>query len=559
MLIVRRAALVLLCALILVSSGATLAADVSFTLADLSQPRATIVIADQPSPCASEAATILQATLTQMSGSTLPIRKESEFKGDFPAVLVGMTEATKKAGVDIAQDEDAGDRYVIRVSADQILLVGNDAGQLRGSAYAVYDLLERLGCGWYGPDPAWQVIPKRDTIVAPALSVDEKPAFAFRNIWAVSAVGKPLTDAWRLGGKYVAQAHAFDALLPRDKYAKDHPDWFGPKQPCLTHPEVIGLVTKHFRERLDKEKGTVTFSLSANDALGFCDCPRCRAVGNASALNLHFANAIARNLARTHPGRYLLTFYGFWGTHDAPFPMLEAEPGVCMMLVNEGNHLHPVDERERPDISQIVGRNNTREMIALDSWKRTGALLGIYEWWIPSLNHPAWKTSPWYGVETTLGNLRLWQREGVKYLTYESHGEANNGFPLRWPLYYAGARGMWDPAVDARRIMSEACVKLFGPAADAMQRYYAIFEKAMGDSTIPAKSWRLPSPEKIYAPQTASAAAAALDEAAKLAADDAARTRIAQERALFDQLKTLLADLCAAPRDARPSKANPGM
>jgi hypothetical protein len=55
------------------------------------------------------------------------------------------------------------------------------------------------------------------------------------------------------------------------------------------------------------------------------------------------------------------------------------------------------------------------------------------------------------------------------------------------------------------------------------------------------------------------AAGAALDEAAKLAADEAARARIAQERGLFDQLKALLADLRAAPRDAQPSKANPGM
>ena len=344
----RSTALVLMCSVILVSVTAAPAADAGFTLVDSGQPRATIVIADNPAPCSQEAATVLQATLSQMSGATLPIIKAGAFTGDSPAVLVGMSELSKKAGVDITQDEDAGEHYVISVSADRILLVGNDAGQLRGSAFAAYDLLQRIGCGWYGPDPDWQVIPKRDTAIVPAMNVDEKPAFAFRQICAVGAVGKPLTDAWRLGGKYVAQSHAFDYIIPREKFAEQHPDWFGPKQPCLTHPDVIELVTKQFRQRLDSEKGIVTFSLSANDALGFCDCPRCRAVGNASALNLYFANAIARNLNKTHPGRFLLTFYGFWATHDAPFPMLKAEPGVCMMLVNEGNHTHPVDEPERP-------------------------------------------------------------------------------------------------------------------------------------------------------------------------------------------------------------------
>jgi hypothetical protein len=162
-------------------------------------------------------------------------------------------------------------------------------------------------------------------------------------------------------------------------------------------------------------------------------------------------------------------------------------------------------------------------------------------------------------VQTALRNLRYWHREGVKYLVYQSDGEEGTGFPLRWPLNYAGARGAWDPNVDARKIMHEACVKLYGPAADAMQGYYFTFEQAMDACQIPVKSWRLPSPEKIYSPQVESAAAAALDEAGKLAADDAARARIAQERALFNQLKVLLASLRATPRDAKPSKANPGM
>jgi len=522
-------------------------------------PKATIVLADKPSPCAAEAAEALRSVLERMSGARLTIQKESKVQGSETVILVGMSEAVRKAGIEIPQDEDAGDHYVIRADPRQIILAGNDGGQLRGSAYAVYDCLERLGCGWYGPDPAWHVIPKRDTLSVPALRVDEKPAFAFRNNWLASSQGPPLTDAWRLGGKYINQSHAFDSLIPREKYIQEHPEYFGPKQPCLTNPDVIEIVTNQFRARLDQEKGIVSFSVSANDALGFCDCPRCRAVGNAGALNLHFANAIARNLAQTHPNRYLLTFYAFWGTHDAPFPPLKAEPGVCVVIVNEGNHLHPLDEPERPDISQIIDRNNTRELIALDGWKHTGAILGIYEWWIPACNHEDWKKGPWYSVDTTLRNLRFWKRQGAKYLMYQSGDEKGNGFPLRWPLYYASARGMWNPDVDARQIMSQACEKLYGPAGESMQRYYHVFEQAMDACPIPAKSWRLPSPEKIYSPQTESTAARVLDEAEKLATDPDAKVRIAQERALFDQFRKLLADLRNSPRESTPSNANPGM
>ena len=34
------------------------------------------------------------------------------------------------------------------------MLLGNDDLQLTGTTYAAYDLLQRLGCGWYGPDSA---------------------------------------------------------------------------------------------------------------------------------------------------------------------------------------------------------------------------------------------------------------------------------------------------------------------------------------------------------------------------------------------------------------------
>ena len=530
-----------------------------FVLAEKGQSKAVIVIGDAAAPAAKDAAQALSKVVGQMSGATIPVVSESKAPAGQPTILVGMSEAARRAGIDIVQDGDAGERYVIRVSPDRIALVGNDGGQLRCSAYAVYDLLQRLGCGWYGPESLWQVIPKQDTIIAPAMQADEKPAFAYRYVAAVLRAGRPLADAWRQGGKYIQHPHALDRLLPRAKYLKDHPDYFGVKQLCLTHPEVIDIVTKQFRQKLDEQPGVGTFSLSANDALGYCDCPRCRAVGNASACNLYFANAIARKLAETHPGRYLLTFYAFWGTHDAPFPMLKAEPGVCVMIVNEGNHLHPLTDRERPDITQVIDRSNTRELIAFDGWKKTGALLGVYEWWIPVCNHPDWLKSPWYGVDTALRNLRFWQEQGVKYLVYQSDGEEGSGFPLRWPLYYAGARGSWDPKVDAKQIMQEACVKLYGPAAEAMQRYYAAFEKAMDPCQIPMKSWRLPSPEKIYTPPVESAAAGALDEAEKLATDDAAKARIAEERGQFNRLKALLGELRAAPRDAQPSKANPGM
>jgi len=545
------------CVALLSTSVFLEAAD--FVLVDQGGARAVIVVADTPRLNAQQAAAALQETVARMTGVKLPIRHESDYANEAPPILVGMSKLAAKAGVKVEQHKDAFDHYVLRVDEDHIILVGNDGGRLRGTPYAVYDLLQRLGCGWYGDEPLWHVIPKRNTLSAPPMDLDERPAFVDRQMSSLWRIDQAVLDAWRLGSWHVAHSHAFEQLVPRDLYAKDHPDYFGEKQPCLTHPDVIEIVTRQYRDELDKGEGVVAFSLSVNDALGFCDCDRCRAVGNASALNLHFANAVARNLAKTHPNRYLLTFYAFWGTHDPPYPPLRAEPGVCVMQVNEGNHIQPWDKPERPDIGQIIDRNNTRELIAFESWKRTGAQLGIYEWWIPSCDHEEWRQVPWYSGETTLRNLRFWKRQDVRYVAYQTGVGDETGLPIRWPLFYVGARGMWNPELTAERIMREACEKLYGPAARPMLRFYQVIEKAMADSTLLAKSWRLPSPEKIYTPQVQAQAAAALDKAASVDADTLVHARIAAEQKMWDRAKRLMAKLRVNPQGGRPSKANPGM
>lgn len=527
------------------------------------QPRAVIVTADAPVPSARDAADALQKTISQMTGATLPIRTESEFNGRAVPILVGQSSLTAKAGVVVEQDYGAGDHYVIRAQGRRVILVGNDAGRLRGTAYAAYDLLQRLGCGWYGPDPAWQVIPRTQTLAVPAMQIEERPAFLLRDNWVVQRLGPPLADAWRTGGWRLDHGHAFERWLPRKQYEAEHPDWFGKGQPCLTHPQVIETVTRRLRERLDLEggeKGLVSFSLSANDNDEFCECDRCKAAGNVSARYLAFVNTIARNLATTHPNRYLLTFYAYWTVHEPPEPMLRAELGVCVMQVNEGNHMKPWDWPESERIRKLDRNdNNYREVVAFEGWQKTGAILGIYEWWIPRANRPVWGMVPWYSGETALRNLRYWAKGGVRYLTYQTGMEEGNGFPLRWPLYYVGARGMWDPSLTSRQIMAEACDKLYGSASRPMQRYYEIVERAMLDApeTLRGFAWKLPGPEDIYPPEIEAAAAAALEEAGRVAVEPAVTARIDQELAIWDRARQAIAKARQAAAEEKKSATQP--
>ena len=170
------------------------------TLTAKGRPAAVIVLADDPGEVAREAAGVLERHLQQMSGARLDIVSSSQFaksnKSERSAVFVGMSRFVRNAKVEIEQDRDGNDHYVLRKVGDRLYLAGNDAGQHRGTAYAVYELLQRLGCGWYGPDKLWQVVPTRKTITVGPLDVDERPAFVMRHIWlAGEGGGHELLDA----------------------------------------------------------------------------------------------------------------------------------------------------------------------------------------------------------------------------------------------------------------------------------------------------------------------------------------------------------------------------
>jgi len=499
-------------------------------LADRTKAYATIVIPNHAPRNVLDAALACQNIVQKMTGVWLPIQSESTFKRNSAMILVGMSDLARKRAVNVNQSFRLGDHYVIRVGADYLALIGNDAQDLRGSAYAVYDLFQKLGCGWYGPDQLWQVIPTRDTLtIRPDdVETDQHPGFTMRNIWLVSPrrTGQELVDAWRLGKRWVYDAHAMKSLVPRKQYGQDHPDWFSniterKWQPCFTHPEVIELVAGKLRHRIEREqKELIGISISPNDNPKFCNCQRCRSVGNRSARMLYFANALARNLRKTHPGRFILNFVAYWVTHAPPNPPITAEPEVSIAFVNEGNHIQPWSNPEPAHLAKR-GRSNTREIRDFNGWKKTGVTMGIREWWIPGCKDKAWRAVPWYSGQTAILNLRYWQKAGVRYIHYETGYENNDPFPLRWPLYYVAARGLWDPAVTSDQVMREACDKLFGPASHHMFAFYHELEQAAAEQKLyGGKNWHLPPVHCIYSEKIVDAATRHLDQAAAAAAHD---------------------------------------
>jgi hypothetical protein len=136
--------------------------------------------------------------------------------------------------------------------------------------------------------------------------------------------------------------------------------------------------------------------------------------------------------------------------------------------------------------------------------------------------------------------LRYYRANGVKYLFYESYGaEVLQDAPLRWPLAYVVARGMWNPDLTAEQILKPACQRLFGEAAAPMLAFYMECAKDLEQCPLHAVNWGLPNPRSVYTPEAIAKLDGFLTEASQKAENGQpeARQRIQDTVACWKKAK----------------------
>ena len=226
-----RATLIALAAAFGAAASAAFAAPAPFVFADEGRARAAVVVGKDAGPGAEFAARELVDYLNRMTGARFPVAT-SPLKG-WNTIHIGRP----------LSGDDRYEAFRIRASKDgrTLDLAGNDE---RGNAYAVYDLLETLGCGFWSPDN--ETVPfVTNLVLAAGYEKSDAPAFSFRNS------DEPFGDlAWVLKLRANTNRHRRD-LQPRltamggdafeqishslgncqwvrsSTFYKDHPDWYG--------------------------------------------------------------------------------------------------------------------------------------------------------------------------------------------------------------------------------------------------------------------------------------------------------------------------------------------
>lgn len=448
-------------------------------LAANGQATATIVrsSADQSVVAAAQ---VLQECVRKLVGVELPIVDDgAPVTG--AAVLVGQCQASLPADLPPA---DAGpEAYAIRVRDGHLILTGRKPWCVE---FAVYSFLEDdLGVRWFVPGPLGEYIPPhaQGELTVQVTPRVVAPDFSPR-IWSGNSI-VPEWATWNRRNKISLSSdlpwrqfqNNIYRVFPPSKYAAEHPEyyplingqrWIPPDdnaanwRPCESNPDVIRLTVEYARRWLDEHPEANGFSVGMDDISHLCQCPDCIALDpdpeaykrrDYSDRHYWFVNTIARELARTHPDKYIGTLI-YSIARKPPTRIDVLEPNVF-------GYITQCEAEWWREGLRAQDEALTRE------WRRRCQHLCRYTYW-----GLGW-TTPRY--------FPHWLAEAIK-LDHELgfHGqyvEVYTNWPNTGPMVWAASKLLWDADLDLNALLDEFMTKMFAEAAPEMAAYYQHLER----------------------------------------------------------------------------------
>ncbi len=532
-------------------------------------PRSGIVIADDASKIAHKAASELQTFIEMISGAQLPICTVSEMRDNNSQtwILVGPSKAVEELNIPIPKGYTYAAKeegFVLRTIDSRLIVAGNDDDPYQGTLYAVYDLLERLGCRWYFPGEFGQVIPKQSTIALPDLNITSKPSFPLRNIWLSGWADR--TDGyeeWCDWNKMNRRIYAFPGdgsirnLAPPDEYFEEHPEIYALSEEgervakgsfgihgqqeetmlCLSNPLTVEIASKTICDYFKEHPEINSYGFSPPDGAPRCFCDDCVA-GEHGFMNerdskpslsdtyFNFVNNIAWKVCEEYPDRYIVTLA--YSNRVRPPEGLDQpfHPNIIVQIARLGMcAIHPIDS---PNC--LLSR---RYLATIKAWSRIAPQLMIYDY----DPHADLSRFPFWNVHSLRENMPLYHKYGVIGFTTEAH----NTFLRTGLNYYIRAKLMWDVNADVDALLDDFYKNFFGPAAGPMKHFIESIESMLEHSpthlrwTSSGTDW----PE-IFDANQVNKIGAYLDQAEALGKSEEVLSRIRAYRAMHQYMHIYL-------------------
>ena len=489
-----------------------------FSIVKDGKATSTIVISTNASDKVREAAEDLQASIQKMSGATIPIGYDSVDRTNGNFILVGPSKYTELLGIEQPTGYPDNEKVILKRAGNYLVLMGNDDQAFIGTQYAVTMFLEKQGCGWFGPDELWQVYPSTQNISVGSLDIEHTPKFTHRRT-RVNDSAPNIADRWYMGGMKSMTGHFLPTIIPKATYFQTHPEWFslidGKRdasatwwQYCYSNEAFAEEVAKKVIEEFDRNPDLESIPVTPNDGWNddWCECSECSKYASYTDVVLEFANRVARQVAKKYPNK-TISILSYHATWFAP-KTVKAEPNVEVMFCRETSMTSPIEDGlymgdTRDPITQNIYKTSWKDNFLSYIQSASVQNVSIWEWYCIAADKKVWKDIPWVQGDVAIRNQNFWKANGAEYIFYDSgplaaYSETNKDFPLRWPLWYVAAKGMWDASLTGDEILMDACTKLYGNAANEMYGYYQALATASEECTAYSMTWVPPEPSQMY-------------------------------------------------------------
>lgn len=478
----------------------------------------TILVGANPTPPESLAAAELSRYLGAMTGARFPVATSS---GGRKAIVVRVAPRAADNRMATASarviDEEG---YSITVHGDTLAL---GAASGRGALYAVYDLLERLGCRWLAPELGFyrgsgEVVPSRPTLTYESRdAVRERPAMALRTLdveeglshdsaslqriveWMPKARynvlqvpvdfgggGRVRWDNWRVAlapelerrGIFIeVGGHGYqnylNASMAGGRVFAEHPDWFGKDSSCApsrstrhvfntANADAVRFVIGNVVNYLRAHPEVDIFDFWPPDGARWADCTSLAPKGTPADRNAALIRALHDSLTKAGlPVRLEMIAYS--DLLDPP-QSVTLDPAVLVAFC-------PINQSFDAQIFDSASARNAPYAAAIRRWRTSFAGdIELYSYY----RKYAWRSLP-----VLLPHYL--QRDVAWYSAIPLQGVSTYAEPGDWGSYelnhWTLGRLAWDPRLDADSLVAEFTAARYGRAAAAAREAIVTLEE----------------------------------------------------------------------------------
>ena len=463
-----------------------------------------IVTPEAKSSAIEYAAKELQGFIQQMTGVQLPVVSEKD-AGRKPAFLLGPCIRSRKAGLIDQAAQLREDGVLIKTVGKDIALLGRNE---RGNLYSVYVLLERfLGVRFL----AWDctVVPKQTELRLPELDYSYSPPFMYRETLYFNSFPKEIAARQRLNGPYTKcdastggkieffpYVHSSHLLVPEEQYFKDHPEYYGLQggkrvaatinaQLCLSNPEVLRIAKQTVLKWIEEHPEVPIFDVSQNDGNGACECEQCVAIvkeeGSQHGPILRFVNAIAEEVAKKHPDKWIETLAYAYSV--APPAITRPRDNVIIRLCHAGCFFHGFEQcKQGADLSGWI-----------DQWSKLSKRIFIWHYATDFAHYLA----PNPNLNGLAKDIKYYAAHGVNGLMVQCNYQGPGG-ELAELRQYLAAQLMWDPTQNPMEIRDDFCRHYYEEAAPQVLEFLQQMDRL---GAGPAHAFAVWDPQSIVSPE----------------------------------------------------------